>query len=181
MQITNHTDWDFHSVEEIIEPERYLVKPAELLNELGVRWCFAFGTALGLYRDNSIIPRDTDVDIMILVDDETPFDTIKQAFEGHYTLIRSAYDDGKPHQLAFQGEDGFIVDLCFFYRSGEYLVSLCDGGYWQDKVETVGNFKEKETKYGKFPLPEQIEEYLKDRYGDWQTPRHGAITSSIKA
>jgi hypothetical protein len=37
------------------------------------------------------------------------------------------------------------------------------------------------TKYCSVYIPERIEDYLKDRYGDWQTPKYGAITSSLKA
>ena len=170
----------FTCVEDIKKPERYLTSSADILNKIGVKWYFGFGTAIGLYRDKDFVPRDTDVDIIILADDKTPIKEIIEIFESEYHYIRSVTRDGKQMQSAFQGEDGYIVDICFFWDDGEDLISYCGGGLWRDDKETIGNLQNIKTKYGIFPFPEHIEDYLKTRYGDWKTPKHGAISSSIK-
>jgi hypothetical protein len=170
----------FTQVEKVEEPEQYLKTPKWLLDGLDLKWCFAFGTALGLYREKGFIPQDSDVDIMIL-SDGIDQEKVLDAFEKHYTLIRTVYYDGKYHQLAFQGKDNFIVDLCFFFEDGENYTSYCEGGYWKDPVDTIGGFKLFDTHYGEMPLPENIEDYLIDRYGeDWETPKYGLRACSNK-
>lgn len=179
MQVKNFVPINFTSVEEVDKPERYLLQIKETLDDLGVKWGFAFGTALGLHRDDGFIPQDTDIDVMIIADD-IDANTVAFAFLRNLLLIRTVVHDDKYHQIALQADDGFIVDLCFFYRNGNVYESYCEGGYWKDPVDTIGSFKDTSTKYGDFPVPEKIEDYLVDRYGDWQTPKYGIHACSIK-
>ena len=76
MEIQNKLPIVFTSVERVQNPERYLDKCVELLAE--ERWCFAFGSALGLYRDGGFVPRDTDIDVMVLDGDA---EKLKKIFE----------------------------------------------------------------------------------------------------
>jgi len=171
---------DFTPVEQIKEPERYLLTAKEVLEGLKLRWCLSFGTALGFYRDKDFIPQDTDIDVVVLADDNTPIKDIIEAVEGKYRLIRVVADGDRTMQTAFQGDDGFILDIIYLYRDGDDLYSHCEGGTYRDKYKNFVFRRELETKYGKMPIPGRIEDYLVDRYGDWQTPKHGAITSSNK-
>lgn len=180
LNILNLENWEFNTVDNIKEPERYLLKAQDILNRFGVKWYLGFGTALGLYRDKDFIKGDTDVDLVIIADENTPTLEIDEAFEKEFTFIRSVSNYDKQMQSAFQGNDGFIVDVCYFYEDGDYLYSDAEGGTFKDLKSTIGTPKLLETKYGSFPIPENIEEYLIARYGDWKTPKYGAITSSIK-
>jgi len=96
-----------------------------------------------------------------------------------YTLIRKVKDD-KIHQLAFWGEDKFILDLCFFYKEGDEWFTKAGVGMFRDKIDIIGEPQDLDTKYGSFPIPEKIEDYLEVRYGDWKTPLLGAHGKSIK-
>lgn len=179
--VKNHVpSINFVTVEHIKEPERYLIDAKEVLESLNLRWSLAFGTALGFYRDKDFIPLDTDVDVVVLADDKTPVRGIVEALEGRYKLIREVFDGDKCMQTAFQGEDGYILDIIYLYRDGDKLYSHAEGGTYVDKYENLAFLRYYDTKYGIFPLPGKIEEYLTDRYGDWKTPKHGAITSSNK-
>jgi hypothetical protein len=175
MEIKNRLPIHFISVDKIDHPERYLDRCVELLE--GEKWCFAFGTALGLYRERGFIPRDTDIDIMVLDGDS---ENLRKIFETEWELIRTVEVDGKFHQLAFQDNNNFIIDLCFFYSDGDDWVSYCEGGYWRDSKDVIGDFLWVETRFGSYPVPEKIEDYLVGRYGDWQTPLYGQQCCSRK-
>lgn len=146
----------------------------------GLKWFLGFGTALGFYREGDFIERDTDIDICILADDKTDYDEIIDRFGKYWNLVRTVDFDGLPQQHAFQGKDRFIIDLCYFHKDGDIYRSYCEGGKWEDDVRTIGRPKLVKTIYGHFFFPENMEKYLTSRYGDWRTPRIGAITSSLK-
>lgn len=176
MEINNlKPSFDFVSVESIKEPERYLKEPAEILSKLGVKWCLGFGTAIGLYRDGDFPKQDTDVDIMVYDGDPKQ---IEDALKEKYALIRTIDHEGKRQQTAFQGEDGYIVDISHYYQENDCYVSRHEEGIYSDKCAVIGDFMALDTKYGTFPLPQQIETYLEVRYGDWRTPRYGSTTSA---
>lgn len=160
-------------IENLNKPEQHLYQIAGLLDSLNLKWCFAFGSALGLYRDDGFVPRDQDIDIMILADDIN-IDEVKAVCETQYKLIRVASNNGDIGQLAFQHTNRLIIDLCFYYKHNDNYISWCDSGYWEDPVHVIGNFKKVKTKFGYFPVPEKIEDYLVIRYGDdWLVPKYG--------
>jgi len=175
VKIRNRMPIEFTSVDKVDYPERYLDKCVELLE--GYSWCFGFGTALGLYREKGFIPRDTDIDICVFDGDA---EELKKIFGNEWFLIREVSVDGVVHQLAFQDNNLFIIDLCFFYREGDDYVSCCEGGHWRDPVRVVGVPRLVPTRFGSYPVPEMIEEYLVSRYGDWQTPKYGMQCCSRK-
>jgi phosphorylcholine metabolism protein LicD len=177
-EVFNYVPWTMVEVENIINPEGYLLETKRLLDELRVNYYFAFGTALGLYRDNGFVKGDTDVDVAVMTSD--PWRVVEE-FRNNYKLIRKVEVQGVLQQAVFRGDDGFFIDICFFYLLNGALTSYCEGGRWEDDPLIIGTPKEIETKYGKFLVPQHIEKYLQTRYGDWQTPRYGAISQSIKA
>ena len=177
MQVENYVPITFTNVETVKEPEQHLKKIDSILKKLGVKYYLGFGTALGFYRDKDFIPQDTDIDFCLLNGD--PAEILEEVLKAGYTLIRKVKDD-KIHQLAFWGEDKFILDLCFFYKEGDEWFTKAGVGMFRDKIDIIGEPQDLDTKYGSFPIPEKIEDYLEVRYGDWKTPLLGAHGKSVK-
>lgn len=143
-------------------------------------WFVGFGTALGLYRDKQTIPKDTDIDICILEENQEKIEKIKSLFSSkHFEHIRTTLYDNKIQQFCFQRPDNLILDICFFYSNDDYFVNQSECGTFKDKKEVIGSLQFIKTKYGILPFPEQIENYLTDRYGDWKIPKYGLISSSL--
>jgi hypothetical protein len=151
-----------------VDVGRVLKAGADILNRNGASWYLAFGSALGFYRDGDIIPQDTDIDVAVLVDDNTPeefFERLLDDFKKEFRYLRSVKKDDKQHQSAFLHENGFIFDLCFYYPNNGARESFCEGGRWEDRVTGIRMI---DTRYGAYPIPENIEEYLSGKYGDWR-------------
>lgn len=146
---------------------------------LGVKYWLGGGTVLGLYRDGDFIPGDTDIDIE--VEGYLGVDTYLLKMFFHMELIRTIFDGGRPMQIAFIYKE-VIFDIYVLWREGESMINHNDMG----TMETPARFYEwpeiLDTKYGKYPVPSPIEDYLVIRYGaDWKTPaKHkGLYTHAI--
>lgn len=148
-----------------VDSDKTLIKGVKVLEDSGVKWCLAFGSALGLYRDKEIIPEDTDIDVAVLVDDKTDIQDLIDRLSKEFFYLRSVTRENEQHQSAFTDKSGFIFDVCFYYPYDGKWISYCDEGYWVDDFKKIEKI---ETKYGKLPFPGEIEKYLEDRYGDWQ-------------
>lgn len=166
--------------EKLEHPEQYLYFTSGILDSINVPWCYAFGNALGIYRDDGFVEGDLDVDIMIIADDIDP-QKVGNIFDNYYELIRYIKVGEKYHQLAYQDKTGFIIDLCFFYRDGDNYISQANGGKWIDKVDVIGGFMQYRTQYGLFKIPEKIEDYLVARYGDWWVKKPKTFGRSKKS
>lgn len=166
MEITN-TSWRFSPIYEMVKPERFLLEAIERVSKYN--YYIGFGTLLGFYRDKDFIPEDTDIDIEIIVDDESQVDKLIKSFSD-YHYIRSVKDD-KQQQSAFQKEL-MIIDLAFFRKSGDNYITKHEGGNFIDKTSTIGKKKVFKSKYCDFLIPEYPEEYLTAHYGDWRTKRN---------
>jgi len=124
------------------------------------------GTALGLYRDKDFIKGDTDLDIECLGYDGID-DDILEALD--FTLIRTVDHEGKIMQMAFL-EDDTIFDIYFYYEEDGVYRNHNEQGIMDFPKHYFDNLEMIQTKYGELPFPSPIEDYLKYRYGDWQTP-----------
>ena len=127
------------------------------------KWLSA-GTALGLYRDKDFIKGDTDIDVEAIGYEGIDDDIKKQI---PFELVRTAYYNSKPMQMAFQHKE-VIFDIYIFW--GDEMWNMSEPGEMILPKKFIENKEEIETKYGKFLFPSPIEDYLKYRYGDWQTP-----------
>lgn len=153
MEVTNHTNFSINP----IDKEKAGKVLQEVIPKLPRYWVSA-GTALGLYRDKDFITGDTDIDVEMLEDVELD-----------YPLIRTVTHEGKIQQRAYLINDT-IFDIYFYQKEGDEYVNYNEQGvmrfpcYYFDTLEII------ETKYGTLPFPSPVEDYLKYRYGDWQTP-----------
>lgn len=147
-----------------------------LLSQLaGTPHMVGSGTALGLWRDGSLIPTDTDIDFIYEINDFDSngklVDHIKSQFN-YLPLILEVTHEGKTQQLAFQHPD-FILDFHFYRRNQTNGMSEC---YHQGGVlsfDFSGGSMPIETQYGIVYVPRLIEEMLEREYGyDWKVPQH---------
>ena len=138
------------------DPASVLDQAAELLD--GRTWWISAGTALGLHRDGTFIPHDTDVDIEVAADwDNPPPDDLLP-----WRPIRTQHFQGRPMQLAYL-HDRVIFDVYLFYdgvnhnEHGTFAIP----DRFLHKLEDVQGW----------PAPSPIDDYLAWRYGpDWRTP-----------
>lgn len=168
VNIENYEDISFIRIDSI-DPTKTLKIGTDILKESGLKWWLSFGTALGFYRDGDFMPEDSDIDCSILVEDQYDVDCLRREFKKHFRLLREVSANGKYYQICFIDDDGFIFDLSLFYRIKDKIYSYHETGTWIDDYDLVETLGEIETPYGKFPTPNQIDDYLAARYGNWQT------------
>lgn len=158
------------------DPTPTLASLLTALAPLNLDFHLSAGTALGIHRDQRFIPHDTDVDLALRTDwslDQTATaSAIREAMAGHnLPCVRTLYVDEHPIQLVFVDtlNDNTLIDLEFYYAG------ITPGKYVHYKPEGYLTISPYNTRYRAFgdlsvPLPEPIEEYLTERYGQWQTP-----------
>ena len=64
--------WMYVLMKSVEGGEKILFETVDILEEIGVPYCLSDGTLLGLYRDQSIIKNDSDMDIGVLMEDFIP-------------------------------------------------------------------------------------------------------------
>ncbi len=153
-----------------------MLKEAHLIEE---KYWLGGGTVLGLYRQNDFIPGDTDIDIEV-----EGFDGVEGyllGLYGHMELIRTVHFKKKPMQIAFMHKET-IFDIYVLWKEGESMVNHNDMGTMQTPYKFYKELANLQTKYGDYPIPWPIEDYLVVRYGkDWATPagHKGLYTHAI--
>lgn len=138
----------------------------KLLNQNNIsKWFIAYGTLLGIIRENSCIDGDDDIDIIIDINHR---DQIKKILEEN--SLKIAIDD--KHIIKTVEEDYASVDF--------YLSNVDEKGNFHDKWENVlwSNCYKNENKLIEYEwngeilyLPNNFKYKLTGRYGDkWRIP-----------
>lgn len=136
-------------------------------------WWISSGSAIGLYRDGDFIPNDTDIDVGV----RSVYGQKHIQIPG-FRLIRTMDWRGRPIQTAFiDDNNSCIFDIYYYYTDilEDKLVTVSEYGYVYFQkgfiVKPLFGIKELETKYGRYPFLDPIEDYLIDRYGEnWKIP-----------
>ena len=145
----------------------------QLLNQNNVNnWFIAYGTLLGIIRDDSCIDGDDDVDIII---DKKYYDIVKQLLVEKKFEIEYGRDINKSRNILKTKDNNNYCSVDF------YMASIDEKGNFDDtweKVKWSECYKEnnKLVEYmwneNVLYLPFNYEKKLINRYGEnWRTPR----------
>jgi len=143
-----------------------LEEGAGILNSLGVTWWLEAGALLGIYREGKLLDHDDpDIDVTIL--EPANHDEIEKAFLNEGYVL---YAHG-PHQTVMK-KRSVLFDISFYVREEDKVVMFIeDAGTAIQDLHLFDPLGEIEFMGHKYPVPNNIEEYLVKRYGDWKTPK----------
>lgn len=145
-----------------------LARGADLLDGLGLCWWLSSGTALGVFRDNALIPHDSDLDVGVRDDGTSDvLMAIDKAFvgAGFQSYRRMGYQRCYTYR-------GVIFDAYVFRIEGGKLVANTDCGRLSKPASLADQLVEVEFAGRWYPMLNPHEEYLRIRYGeDWRTPK----------
>lgn len=163
----------------------YLQTITRALDESGIEAFCAFGTLLGIVRDNGFIPYDDDIDMGILYRADFSWSGLESAMKkaGLQKLFSYAYE-GRVTEETYQFPDGMHVDFFLFEPDGEMMRALA---YFKDHTRTYDNPRERSVYANVFSpiiglkkitfqqsevfIPENPKKHLEDVYGvTWKVP-----------
>lgn len=136
----------------------------EILSKERIFWEVAWGTLLGIVRDNDFIKWDEDTDIIILAEEEDLFknllwDLKKEGFE----LIR--YERGGLYSISRKGE---YIDFYVLRKASSEIRYSLDGGFFLEKM--IKDIMKIDYKGLNIFVPRDYDKLLTFIYGDWRTP-----------
>ena len=101
--------------------EDELFQAIEILERLEINYWLADGSLLGLYRDNALIPHDTDIDFYLL--EYKDFSLLLSEFESiGYKIGRRMRKKNRLYQLTLLSPTGNLIDFCnWFYDLDNFV------------------------------------------------------------
>jgi hypothetical protein len=124
------------------------------------------GTLLGLYRDGDFIPSDGDVDLGCL--DPNGFESLKKQLREAGCFYLSPGRMGANFNA--KHVNGTKVDVSLYVARGEGWAKTSHVYEWRFAKFSLGELA---TDYGRLPVPDPTEDYLRAMYEDWWVPRSG--------
>ena len=160
----------------------------QVMEECSAEFFLIYGTCLGAVRDNGFVATDTDIDIGVRHEDLIPkIEELRNAFlcKGFEVVVFSwPYDYPRAMNIA---KHGIVIDIRNFEKNGNTrflqrishdrydIANIYDGEYF-DTLDTI-------YLYGMcFNVPHNVKGYLRQNYGDWETPDpnfHDSIAGSV--
>jgi hypothetical protein len=146
----------------------------KILQEISVNFFLCEGTLLGAIRENKFLDHDQDIDIGIFHENEETtnkiIDCIKKEFKILYTWTST---DLGITEISLKTNPK--IDVFFYFEENNFNYNLCYGKKnnkeWLAKKYVYKKFKLKEFLFldNMFYIPDNPEEYLSAKYGDWKT------------
>lgn len=136
------------------------------LDSGGITYRLLFGTMLGLYRDNKLIPHDADMDVAICYSDHQKLcECIKKLEKDGFKICRYSRD-----VLLTIFRNNVYIDIYLFKKNGDkFKCAIYELG--------LNDFKEKseleDDNYIFYTIPDPESFFNKYYGGDWKTPVKG--------
>lgn len=144
-----------------------LEEGTDALDKAGIPYWLSSGTVLGLYRDGNLIADDSDIDVGVL--DDVSIERIEKALlNAGFMANRFRNSGGMPCQRAFV-KDGIAFDVSIYSPNGHYYIFQTPHGVIRKPKHLLENLQKISFNGKEYCIPNP-KEYLKWRYGDWQTP-----------
>jgi len=135
--------------------KQILFEFANVCDELEIDFFLMYGTALGIYRDKNLMPKDNDVDVGVICSKTKLVELFNKLVEKKYEAFQLWQNPGWELNRHFWKQNK-LLDVHFqFLKDEEKLFKEFD------VVEYEGR---------KFNIPHPIEDYLDLTYTDWKTP-----------
>ena len=166
---SNHPNdpYTFETPINIQQSTRNLLTTVDVFEHLEVKYCVAFGTLLGIYRDGGLIEHDTDTDIAIWLDEKSEIIEMVEKMEEEKLMLTRIH-----RKLISFTRGGDYIDIYLYRRTipeSENLISIPTYG-----TMTPADFSKNNTvKFHNKELacPVDPEGYFQKLYGsDWRTP-----------
>lgn len=138
------------------------------LEERNIEWWLDFGQLLAAHRDKVKLPWDNDIDFLIVVRSDDEWESIRNEI---LNKLDTKFVYALPNKLLRVKKSNWIIDFFRSSRTDEWM----DIVMYSNQMSMRSTFFEnKKTIYldgVKFNCPDNLDVYLKIRYGDdWQTP-----------
>ena len=160
-----------------------LITIVKILSENNItNWFVAYGTLLGIIREDSCIDGDDDVDIII---NDIYYDELKTSLEKNGFEIEYGYGIGNSRKILKTKERTNNCSVDFYMASVDKNGNFNDGWekvVWSNCYNESNNLVEYLWNDVKLQLPFNSETKLAKRYGnDWKIPKQykGCQTSSL--
>jgi hypothetical protein len=147
-------------------------KAADIFKSLNISFSLFDGTLLGVYRDNRLIPHDTDIDFSVFYPADASL--IEQEFtKNGFTLGRKVMAFGKVQVLVFYTDNEELFEVLFLTVIGDNAYSFCENDfYFRYALEHCNNLIPYVFNEYTFYIPQNTEKWLEHVYGEnWRTPK----------
>lgn len=149
-----------------------LKKGCDILKKLNIDFCVSYGTLLGIYRDNSLIPHDSDIDIEVVY--PVNIDKIEKEFIKHgFKVCAKVKTGAKVRQLAFYTDDEVVFDISLYEKIGSNVYCFHEPDlYFKLPAKFYDKFLPFDFNGYTVYTPNMPEEWLKFTYGkNWNIPK----------
>ncbi len=167
------------------DAENLLFKATDIFDQHQITYWLEGGTLLGIRRENRLLPWDNDLDISLHASETPKLTTLAKELKSqgfrvrhrYFTETTNFFKKGDLRMIKIRTRRFFgllkgkvCLDVFVKYTQDEET-------YWEIDKKTkfvpskfYDSFREVTFKNKNYPIPENTDEYLTYRYGDWQTP-----------